>query len=333
MSVKIGDIDLGEFPLLLAPMEDVSDPPFRYVCKQNGVDMMYTEFISSEGLIRDAAKSTQKLDIFEYEHPIGIQIFGSELDSMRKATEISTQARPDLIDINYGCPVKAVACKGAGASLLQDIDRMVAMTQAVIDSTHLPVTVKTRLGWNDDTKNIYEVAERLQDIGIQALSIHGRTRAQMYKGEADWTLIQKVKENPRIHIPIFGNGDIDSPQKAAEYWDKYGVDGIMIGRASIGYPWIFREIKHYFKTGEILPEPTLKERVETCRTHFVKSLEWKGERVGIFEMRRHYAKYFKGMPNFKEYRTKLVTLDEPQAILEVLAEIEEKYATAEVVFA
>lgn len=330
MSVKIGEIDLGAFPLLLAPMEDVSDPPFRYVCKQNGVDMMYTEFISSEGLIRDAAKSTQKLDIFEYEHPIGIQIFGSDIDSMRKATEISSKAEPDLIDINYGCPVKNVACRGAGASLLQDIDRMVEMTKSVIESTHLPVTVKTRLGWNDNTKNIYEVAERLQDIGIQALSIHGRTRAQMYKGEADWTLIRKVKENPRIHIPIFGNGDIDSAEKAAEYRKTYGVDGLMIGRASIGYPWIFREIKHYFETGEILPEPSLQERVDTCRTHFTKSLEWKGLRVGVFEMRRHYAKYFKGMPNFKEYRTKLVQLENPEAILEVLEEIEDKYAKAEV---
>ncbi|HLQ98922.1 MAG TPA: tRNA dihydrouridine synthase DusB [Sphingobacterium sp.] len=329
MSVKIGEIDLGAFPLLLAPMEDVSDPPFRYVCKQNGVDMMYTEFISSEGLIRDAAKSTQKLDIFEYEHPIGIQIFGSDIDSMRKATEISSKAEPDLIDINYGCPVKNVACRGAGASLLQDIDRMVEMTKAVIESTHLPVTVKTRLGWNDNTKNIYEVAERLQDIGIQALSIHGRTRAQMYKGEADWTLIRKVKENPRIHIPIFGNGDIDSAEKAAEYRKTYGVDGLMIGRASIGYPWIFREIKHYFETGEILPEPSLQERVNTCRTHFTKSLEWKGLRVGVFEMRRHYAKYFKGMPNFKEYRTKLVQLEDPEAILQVLEEIEDKYAKAE----
>lgn len=329
MSVKIGEIDLGAFPLLLAPMEDVSDPPFRYVCKQNGVDMMYTEFISSEGLIRDAAKSTQKLDIFEYEHPIGIQIFGSDIDSMRKATEISSKAEPDLIDINYGCPVKNVACRGAGASLLQDIDRMVEMTKAVIESTHLPVTVKTRLGWNDNTKNIYEVAERLQDIGIQALSIHGRTRAQMYKGEADWTLIRKVKENPRIHIPIFGNGDIDSAEKAAEYRKTYGVDGLMIGRASIGYPWIFREIKHYFETGEILPEPSLQERVNTCRTHFTKSLEWKGMRVGVFEMRRHYAKYFKGMPNFKEYRTKLVQLEDPEAILQVLEEIEDKYAKAE----
>src|SRR5699024_774885 len=329
MSVKIGEIDLGAFPLLLAPMEDVSDPPFRYVCKQNGVDMMYTEFISSEGLIRDAAKSTQKLDIFEYEHPIGIQIFGSDIDSMRKATEISSKAEPDLIDINYGCPVKNVACRGAGASLLQDIDRMVEMTKAVIESTHLPVTVKTRLGWNDNTKNIYEVAERLQDIGIQALSIHGRTRAQMYKGEADWTLIRKVKENPRIHIPIFGNGDIDSAEKAAEYRKTYGVDGLMIGRASIGYPWIFREIKHYFETGEILPEPSLQERVNTCRTHFTKSLEGKGLRVGVFEMRRHYAKCFKGIPNVKEYRTKLVQLEDPEAILQVLEEIEDKYAKAE----
>lgn len=322
MSVKIGNnIDLGEFPLLLAPMEDVSDPPFRYVCKKNGVDLMYTEFISSEGLIRHAAKSKQKLDIFEYERPIGIQIFGSDINSMREATEIATLAQPDLIDINYGCPVKNVACRGAGASLLQDIDKMVAMTKAVVESTHLPVTVKTRLGWDDHTKNIYEVAERLQDIGIQALSIHGRTRSQMYKGQADWSLIKKVKRNPRIHIPIFGNGDVDSIEKAAAWRMEYEVDGIMIGRASIGYPWIFREIKHFFLTGEHLEGPTIKERVEVCRTHFQKSIEWKGEKTGIFEMRRHYANYFKGIPDFKTYRMKLVSLDQKHAINEVLDEI------------
>jgi nifR3 family TIM-barrel protein len=264
MSVKIGNIDLGEFPLLLAPMEDVSDPPFRFVCKQNGVDMMYTEFISSEGLIRDAAKSRAKLDIFEYERPIGIQIFGSEIESMREATRIATLAKPDLIDINYGCPVKNVACRGAGASLLQDIDKMVLMTKAVVESTHLPVTVKTRLGWDDNTKNIYEVAERLQDIGIQALTIHGRTRAQMYKGEADWTLIREIKRNPRIKIPIFGNGDVNSIEKAALWRMEYEIDGIMIGRAAIGYPWIFREIKHFFKTGEYLAEPTITLRQVYC---------------------------------------------------------------------
>jgi len=322
MSVKIGNnIDLGAFPLLLAPMEDVSDPPFRYVCKKSGVDMMYTEFISSEGLIRHAAKSKQKLDIFEYERPIGIQIFGSDITSMQEATEIATLAQPDLIDINYGCPVKNVACRGAGASLLQDIDKMVAMTKAVVQATHLPVTVKTRLGWDDHTKNIYEVAERLQDIGIQALSIHGRTRAQLYKGQADWNLIKQVKRNPRIKIPIFGNGDVDSVDKAAAWRLEYEVDGIMIGRAAIGYPWIFREIKHFFNTGEYLEGPTIEERVAVCRTHFHKSIEWKGEKTGIFEMRRHYANYFKGIPNFKEYRMKLVSLTNIKEVDEVLDEI------------
>lgn len=322
MAVKIGDkLDLGEFPLLLAPMEDVSDPPFRYVCKQNGADLMYTEFISSEGLIRDAAKSLQKLDIFEYERPIGIQIFGGDIDNMRRSAEICTQVNPDLIDINYGCPVKKVVCKGAGSSLLQDIDKMVAMTKAVVEATHLPVTVKTRLGWDDNSKNVYEVAERLQDVGIKALSIHGRTRAQLYKGEADWTLIREVKRNPRIKIPIFGNGDVDSVERAAAWRQEFEVDGIMIGRAAIGYPWIFREIKHYFKTGEKLPGPTIAERVDVCKTHLLKSIEWKGEKTGIFEMRRHYANYFKGIPNFKEYRVKLVALSSLDEILETLEEI------------
>lgn len=327
MSVKIGEhIDLGEFPLLLAPMEDVSDPPFRYVCKQNGVDMMYTEFISSEGLIRDAAKSRQKLDIFEYERPIGIQIFGSDIEHMRQSAEICTAANPNLIDINYGCPVKNVACRGAGASLLQDIDKMVAMTKAVVDATHLPVTVKTRLGWDDNTKNVYEVAERLQDIGIKALAIHGRTRAQMYKGQADWSMIKDVKRNPRIKIPIFGNGDVDSVEKAAAWRQEYEVDGIMIGRASIGYPWIFREVKHFFNTGERLEGPTVSERVDVCYTHLTKSIEWKGEKTGIFEMRRHYANYFKGIPNFKDYRMKLVSLQDVNEILEVLEEIRFNFA-------
>jgi len=321
MSVKIGNIDLGEFPLLLAPMEDVSDPPFRYVCKQNGADMMYTEFISSEGLIRDAAKSIQKLDVFEYERPIGIQLFGSEVETMREAARIASTANPDLIDINYGCPVKNVACRGAGASLLQDVDKMVKMTKAVVDSTHLPVTVKTRLGWDDHTKNVYEVAERLQDIGIQALTIHGRTRSQMYKGHADWTLIREIKRNPRIRIPIFGNGDVDSVEKAMNWRMEYEVDGIMIGRAAIGYPWIFREVKHFLKTGEHLPGPTLSERVHICKTHLDKSVAWKGERMGIFEMRRHYANYFKGIPNFKEYRVKLVSSENILEIHSVLEEI------------
>jgi tRNA-dihydrouridine synthase B len=325
MSVKIGNIDLGEFPLLLAPMEDVSDPPFRYVCKQGGADMMYTEFISSEGLIRSAAKSRAKLDIFEYERPIGIQIFGSEIESMREATEIATLAGPDLMDINYGCPVKNVACRGAGASLLQDIDKMVKMTDAVVKATHLPVTVKTRLGWDDNTKNVEEVAERLQDIGIQALTIHGRTRAQLYKGEADWTLIRKIKKNPRIKIPIFGNGDVDSPEKAANWRMEYEVDGIMIGRAAIGYPWIFREVKHFMQTGEKLAGPTLDERIIACKTHLEKSIAWKGPKVGVFEMRRHYANYFKGLPDFKGYRMQLVKEENIEILNQLLEEIAHKY--------
>ena len=305
--VKIGDIELPEFPLLLAPMEDVSDPPFRMVCKEQGVDLMYTEFISSEGLIRDAVKSRMKLDIFEYERPIGVQIFGSEIESMVKSAEIIESVNPNLLDINYGCPVSKVTCKGAGAGILQNIPKMVAMTEAVVKATKLPVTVKTRLGWDEGSKNIEEVAERLQDIGIQALTVHGRTRVQMYKGEANWELIAKIKENPRIRIPIFGNGDIDSPEKAWEYKNKYGVDGIMVGRASIGYPWIFREIKHYFKTQELLPPPTIAERVEACKNHFEFSLRWKGDKLGILEMRRHYTNYFKGIPNFKPFRMDLVT--------------------------
>ncbi|MDQ0968858.1 tRNA-dihydrouridine synthase B [Flavobacterium sp. W4I14] len=326
MSVKIGNIDLGEFPLLLAPMEDVSDPPFRYVCKKNGADMMYTEFISSEGLIRDAAKSIQKLDIFEYERPIGIQIFGGDIEHMREASEIASAAGPDLVDINYGCPVKNVVCKGAGSSLLQDIDKMVKMTEAVVKASHLPVTVKTRLGWDDNTKNVYEVAERLQDVGIQALTIHGRTRAQLYKGEADWSLIREIKRNPRIKIPIFGNGDVDSPEKAANWRMEYEIDGIMIGRAAIGYPWIFREVKHFFKTGEHLAGPTIEERIEVCRTHLDKSLEWKGPKTGIFEMRRHYANYFKGLPDFKPYRMRLVAEPDINNIYSILEEVAEKFA-------
>ena len=294
--VRIGPVELGEFPLLLAPMEDVSDPPFRTLCKRHGADMMYTEFISSEGLIRDAAKSRQKLDIYEKERPIGIQIFGSEIDSMRRAAEISAASGPDVLDINYGCPVKKVACKGAGAGILQDIPKMVSMTKEIVDAVDLPVTVKTRLGWDDKTKYIVEVAERLQDVGIQAISIHGRTRSQMYKGEADWTLIREVRENPRMNIPVFGNGDIDTPEKALEYRQKYGVDGIMIGRGSIGNPWIFDQIKHYFATGEHLPQPTVADRVEAARQHLNHSLEWKGLRLGVVEMRRHYANYFRDSP-------------------------------------
>jgi nifR3 family TIM-barrel protein len=323
--VKIDEIILPDFPLLLAPMEDVSDPPFRAVCKDNGADLMYTEFISSEGLIRDAIKSRQKLDIFEYERPVGIQIFGGDEEALSLSAKIVETVNPDLLDINFGCPVKKVALRGAGAGVLKDIDLMVRLTEATVKSTKLPVTVKTRLGWDDQNKNIEEVAERLQDVGIKALAIHGRTRAQMYKGEADWTLIAKVKNNPRIKIPIFGNGDIDSPQKAKLYKERYGVDGIMIGRAAIGYPWIFREIKHYLATGEILPAPTLAERVAVCKKHLRKSVEWKGPKVGIFEMRRHYTNYLKGLPGIKDYRARLVTLMEPAEIESVLDEVTANY--------
>lgn len=324
--VKIGHIELPDFPLLLAPMEDVSDPPFRAVCKDKGADLMYTEFISSEGLIRDAIKSRKKLDIFDYERPVGIQIFGGDEESLSMAAKIVHVTQPDLLDINFGCPVKKVALKGAGAGVLKDIDLMVRLTSAVVKSTSLPVTVKTRLGWDENTKNIEEVAERLQDVGIKALAIHGRTRTQMYKGEADWTLIGKVKNNPRINIPIFGNGDIDSPEKALEYKNRYGVDGIMIGRAAIGYPWIFNEIKHFVKTGEHLPAPTIEDRVAVCRKHLRKSVEWKNHIVGINEMRRHYANYLKGLPNIKEYRNKLVTIKTEEEINAVLDEIVKVYA-------
>lgn len=303
--VKIRDIELGEFPLLLAPMEDVSDPPFRALCKKHGADLMYTEFISSEGLIRDAIKSRQKLDIFDYEKPIGIQIFGGDEEAMAMSARIVDATQPDLLDINFGCPVKKVVCKGAGAGVLKDVDLMVRLTKACIDSTSLPVTVKTRLGWDDSMINIMEVAERLQDIGVAALTIHGRTRAQMYKGEADWSYIAEVKNNPRIHIPIFGNGDIDSPEKALEYRNRYGVDGIMIGRAAIGYPWIFREVKHFFETGEHLAAPTIQERVQAAKDHLEMSIKWKGERLGINEMKRHYTNYFKGIAHFKEYRNQI----------------------------
>ena len=323
---SIADIELGDFPLLLAPMEDVSDPPFRAVCKKYGADVMYTEFISSEGLIRDAAKSKMKLDIFEYERPIGIQIFGGNIDSMREAAEIAEAAGPDIIDINYGCPVKKVALKGAGAGILQDIPKMVEMTKEIVDTCKLPVTVKTRLGWDDDSKYIVEVAERLQDVGIKAISIHGRTRSQMYKGSADWTLISEVKNNPRMNIPVFGNGDIDSPEKAVEYKNKYGVDGIMIGRASIGSPWVFNEIKHYVKTEEHLAPPNIAERIEAVNMHFERSLDWKGERLGIVEMRRHYANYFKGIPDFKKHRLDLVTFDNADEIRDKLKFIADKFS-------
>ena len=318
--IKIGNINLSGFPLLMAPMEDVSDPPFRAVCKKHGADLMYTEFISSEGLIRDAMKSRQKLDIFEEERPVGIQIFGGDEDAMAISAGIVDAVNPDLLDINFGCPVKKVVCKGAGAAVLKDIDLMVRLTKAVIKSCNVPVTVKTRLGWDFDSINIIEVAERLQDIGVQALSIHGRTRSQLYKGEADWSWIAKVKDHPRIKIPIFGNGDVDSPQKALEYKNKYGIDGIMIGRAAIGYPWFFREVKHYFATGETLPPPTFEERSDVIRQHLRASVAWKGPRIGIFEMRRHYANYLKGIINIKPLRSKLVVLNTMEEIEETLEE-------------
>lgn len=323
---KIANIEFDEFPLLLAPMEDVSDPPFRALCKEQGCDMMYTEFISVEGLIRDAHKSVQKLDIYEYERPIGIQIFGAEIDSMKRAAEIVEEAQPEVLDINFGCPVKKVVCKMAGAGILQDIPRMVKLTDEIVKSTSLPVTVKTRLGWDNDTIFIEEVAERLQDVGIHALAIHGRTRKQMYKGEADWTKIGAIKENPRIHIPIIGNGDIDTPEKAALYRDRYGVDGIMIGRASIGNPWIFNQIKHYFRTGEILPPPTIPEKAAAVRQHLRHSIEWKGEKLGVLEMRRHYTNYFRRLPHIKPYRNKLVTEHDPKTLFEIIDMIEERYS-------
>jgi len=330
MGVKIGNIDVGEFPLLLAPMEDVSDPPFRALCKEHGADVMFTEFISSEGLIRHADKSTMKLDIYDFERPIGIQIFGYNIESMREAAEICEKAKPEFIDINYGCPVKKVANKGAGAGILKDLPKMVAMTKEIVEATNIPVTVKTRLGWDDNTKYIVDVAERLQDVGIQALSIHGRTRKQMYKGEADWTLIGDVKNNPRMHIPIFGNGDIDSPEKVAMVKDKYGVDGVMIGRASIGNPWIFNEIKHYLNTGEYLARPTLEDRVIACKQHLKHSIEWKGQILGIAEMKRHYTNYFKGIPHFKDYRINMVTSDSPEEIHAILDKVAREFAGVEI---
>jgi nifR3 family TIM-barrel protein len=322
--LKIANIQLPDFPLLLAPMEDVSDPPFRVLCKRLGADMLYTEFISTEGLIRNAEKSVKKLDFYEEERPLGIQIFGADIEVMKGCAEIIEEAEPDLLDINFGCPVKKVVCKDAGAGILKDIPRMIRLTESIVKATKLPVTVKTRLGWDNNSKNIVDVAERLQDVGIKALTIHGRTREQLYKGEADWTLISAVKNNQRMRIPIFGNGDVDSPQKALEYKNKFGVDGVMIGRAAIGYPWIFREIKHFIKTGEILAPPTIEERVEVCKQHLQKSVEWKGEVLGVLEMRRHYTNYFKGLPNIKQFRSQLVTLNsnaELHSVLEKISEI------------
>jgi nifR3 family TIM-barrel protein len=322
---KIGDIELGEFPLLLAPMGDVSDPPFRALCKENGADLMYTEFISSEGLIRDAAKSVMKLDIYEKERPVGIQIFGANLESMLKSVEIVEASGPDIIDINFGCPVKKVVSKGAGAGILKDIDLMVSLTEAMVKHTKLPVTVKTRLGWDEESIKIVEVAERLQDVGCAAIAIHGRTRKQMYKGDAKWEQIADVKNNPRMHIPVFGNGDVNTPERAVEMRDKYGLDGAMIGRASIGYPWFFREVKHFFETGEHLPPPNMIERLDAARRHLQMSIDWKGEKLGVFETRRHYTNYFKGIPHFKEYRMKMVTSDDSKDVFAVFDEVEKEF--------
>lgn len=327
---KIGRIELGSFPLLLAPMEDVSDPPFRALCKEQGADVMYTEFISSEGLIRDAAKSMMKLDIYEKERPIGIQIFGANLDSMLQAVDIVEKTNPDIIDINYGCPVKKVVCKGAGAGILKDIPKMVSLTKAIVERTKLPVTVKTRLGWDHDSIQIVDVAERLQDVGAQAISIHGRTRAQMYKGDANWHPIAAVKNNQRMHIPVFGNGDVDTPEKAMMMRDEFGLDGAMIGRASIGNPWFFGQAKHYFKTKEHLPPPTIKDRVEMARRHLQMAIDWKGDKLGVFETRRHYTNYFKGIPHFKEYRLQMVTLDNASEVFEVFDRVASNFQEAEV---
>ena len=324
--VKIGDIELGSFPLLLAPMEDVSDPPFRALCKENGADVVYTEFISSEGLIRDAAKSVIKLDIYEKERPVGIQIFGAKLDSMLQAVDIVEKSNPDIIDINFGCPVKKVVSKGAGAGILKDICLMESLTKAIVERTNLPVTVKTRLGWDHDSIKIVEVAERLQDIGCKAIAIHGRTRAQMYKGEADWSYIEKVKNNPRMHIPVFANGDINTPEKAMFIRDSLGLDGAMIGRASIGNPWFFDEIKHYFKTGEQRPEVSIKQRAAVAKRHLEMAVAWKGERLGVYETRRHYSNYFKGIENFKPYRQSLVTAEESKEVFNILDSIAQKFS-------
>ena len=323
--VKIGTIELGDFPLLLAPMEDVSDPPFRALCKEQGADVVYTEFISSEGLIRDAAKSVMKLDIYEKERPVGIQIFGANLDSMLRSVEIVEASKPDIIDINFGCPVKKVVSKGAGAGILKDIDLMVSLTKAMVEHTSLPITVKTRLGWDEETIKIVEVAERLQDVGCKAIAIHGRTRKQMYKGAADWAPIAAVKNNPRMHIPVFGNGDVNTPERAKEMRDLFGLDGAMIGRASIGNPWFFREVQHYLKTGKKLLNPTMSERIEAARRHLQMAIAWKGEKLGVFETRRHYSNYFRGIPHFKEYRMKMVTSDDSIDVFNVIDEVAIKF--------
>ena len=327
--MKIGNLELGDFPLLLAPMEDVSDPPFRSVCKINGADLMFTEFISSEGLIRDAEKSVQKLDIYDSERPIGIQIFGDKIESMKQAARIAEAANPEILDINYGCPVKKVAYKGAGAGILLDLDKMQKMTAEIVKQVKIPVTVKTRLGWDENTIKIEEVAERLQDVGIEALTIHGRTRKQMYKGTANWNYIADVKNNPRISIPIFGNGDIDSPLKAKEYKEKYGVDGIMIGRAAIGNPWIFNQIKKYLNEDEEIEKPSIDERINILKKHLLFSAEWKGEKLGLIEMRRHYSNYFREIENFKEYRMKLILSESINNSMDLLKEISEKFSSKE----
>ena len=319
--ITIGDIKLPEFPLLLAPMEDVSDPPFRALCKEHGADVVYTEFISSEGLIRNAAKSVQKLDIYEKERPVGIQIFGADLDAMLRSVEIVEKSNPDIIDINFGCPVKKVVCKGAGAGILKDIPLMVKLTEAMVKRTALPVTVKTRLGWDHSSIQIVEVAERLQDVGIAAISIHGRTRVQMYKGDADWKPIAEVKNNPRMHIPVFGNGDVNSPEKTAEMRDTFGLDGAMIGRASIGNPWFFNQVKHFFETATHAPLPTIAERIDVARRHLEMAIAWKGETLGVLETRRHYSNYFKGIPNFKPFRTRMVTSDTSAEVFNVFEEV------------
>ena len=323
--VKIDTIELGDFPLLLAPMEDVSDPPFRALCKEQGADVVYTEFISSEGLIRDAAKSVMKLDIYEKERPVGIQIFGANLDSMLRSVEIVEASKPDIIDINFGCPVKKVVSKGAGAGILKDIDLMVSLTKAMVEHTSLPITVKTRLGWDEETIKIVEVAERLQDLGCKAIAIHGRTRKQMYKGAADWAPIAAVKNNPRMHIPVFGNGDVNTPERAKEMRDLFGLDGAMIGRASIGNPWFFREVQHYLKTGKKILNPTMSERIEAARRHLQMAIAWKGEKLGVFETRRHYTNYFRGIPHFKEYRMKMVTSDDSIDVFNVIDEVAIKF--------
>jgi tRNA-dihydrouridine synthase B len=324
--VKIDNIELPDFPLLLAPMEDVSDPPFRALCKEQGADVVYTEFVSSEGLIRNAAKSVMKLDIYEKERPVGIQIFGANLESMLQTIDIVEKSNPDIIDINFGCPVKKVVSKGAGAGILKDVCLMEQLTKEMVKRTNIPITVKTRLGWDHDSIRIVEVAERLQDVGCKAIAIHGRTRAQMYKGHADWRPIAEVKNNPRMHIPVFGNGDVDTPEKAMEMRDVYGLDGAMIGRASIGNPWFFKQVKHFFKTGEHLAPISIEERVDAARRHLQMAIDWKGETLGVFETRRHYTNYFKNIPNFKDLKTKMVTSDSATDVFAVFEEVLEKYS-------